>query len=286
MSYQNTILGKIVRDKEEEVSSSKFRSSLKEIKQQAKDTAAALDFAKHVDPRFYQGELPVTRIIAEIKKASPSGGLIRPVYKPDEIAREYVDAGAAALSVLTDKPYFQGSLEDLDLVRRSSLRPILRKDFMIDEYQIYEARAHGSDCILAIVAILEKSKLEDFCGLASELGMASLVEVHDEEELQIALSLNVGAVPRGRPFVEGRHRDLPLLGINNRNLKTLVTDLAVTEKLIQKIPADRLVVSESGLKTRIDIERMQKAGAKAFLIGEHLLKEKDLEKKFKEMCGS
>lgn len=264
------ILDKIVKSKKEELSSAKFRLSLQEIKQKTKDVAPALGFAKHLDPNSFQGELPETRIIAEIKKASPSGGLIRAEYKPDEIAREYIDTGAAALSVLTDGPYFQGSLDDFDRVRSVSRRPMLRKDFMIDEYQIYEARAHGADCILAIVAILEKNKLEDFCGLSSELGMSTLVEVHNEEELNLALQIKLGE---------------PLLGINNRNLKTLVTDLTVSEKLISKIPESRIVVSESGLKTRADIERMMKAGAKAFLIGEHLLREKDLKTKFKEMIG-
>lgn len=274
MSYENTLLEKIVKTKKEEIDSAKFRVSLRDIKKKAKEVAVAIDFAQHLNHDQLQGVLPATRIIAEIKKASPSGGMIRPEYKPDRIAQEYIDAGAAALSVLTDGPYFQGSLEDLAAVRKVSIRPILRKDFMIDEYQIYEARSYGADCILAIVAILEKSKLEDFSGLASDLGMTTIIEVHDEEELQTALDISLGS----------KH-GLPLLGINNRNLKTLVTDLSVTEKLISKIPQKRIVVSESGLKTRTDIERMMKAGAKAFLIGEHLLREKDLKKKFKEMIG-
>lgn len=272
MTYQNTILGKIIDSKKEEVSSAKFRISLKEMKSRAKDVAKALDFAAHLNPDSFKTELPQTRIIAEIKKASPSGGLIRELFQPDRIAQEYIDAGASALSVLTDGPFFQGSLDDFDQVRAISKRPLLRKDFMIDEYQIYEARAHGADCILAIVAVLEMSRLTDFCGLAADLGMATLVEVHDETELQIALNMRA------------THAS-PLLGINNRNLKTLKTDLSTTEKLLPKIPEHRLVVSESGLKTRVDIERMMKAGAKAFLIGEHLLKEKHLGKKFKEMIG-
>ncbi len=278
MTYQNTILGKIIDSKKEEVSSAKFRISLKDMKSRSKDAAKALDFAAHLNPDSFRSELPQTRIIAEIKKASPSGGLIRELFQPDRIAQEYIDAGASALSVLTDGPFFQGSLDDFDSVRAVSKRPLLRKDFMIDEYQIYEARAHGADCILAIVAVLEPSRLADFCGLAEDLGMATLVEVHDELELQTAL--NVGA----SQGVGATHAS-PLLGINNRNLKTLKTDLSTTEKLLPKIPPHRLVVSESGLKTRMDIERMMKAGAKAFLIGEHLLKEKNLGKKFKEMIG-
>jgi len=274
MSLQNNILDKIVAAKREELSSSKFRTPAREIKARAKDAPAALDFAAHLRPDSLRGQLPETRIIAEIKKASPSGGLLRPRYEPERIAREYIDAGAAALSVLTDGPFFQGSLADLDAVRRASSRPLLRKDFTIDDYQIYEARAHGADAILAIVAILEASQLEDFCGLAFELGMAALVEVHDEAELQVALGLRA------------RRGDVaPLLGINNRNLKTLKTDLSTTEALMKKVPAGRLVVSESGLKTRADIERMLKAGAQAFLIGEHLLRERELGTKFKEMIG-
>ncbi len=273
MSHSNTLLEKIVLSKKEEVSSSKFRVSFKEIKNKARDAMRAMDFAAYLKPSF-RGALPATRVIAEIKKASPSGGLICPVFDPVKIAEQYLEAGAAALSVLTDQAYFQGSLKDLTQVRKVSPRPLLRKDFMIDEYQIYEARAYGADCILGIVAILEKSELEDFCGLASQLGMATLVEVHDEKELELALNIKGGAL-----------QELPLLGINNRNLNTLVTDLAITEKLISKIASDRIVVSESGLKNRADIERLQKAGAKAFLMGEHLLREKDLKGKLREILG-
>lgn len=272
MTYQNTILGKIIETKKEELSSAKYRVPLKDVKAKAKDAAKPLDFSAHLDPENYGSQLPTTRIIAEIKKASPSGGMIREKFEPARIAQEYIDAGAAALSVLTDGHYFQGSLHDFDLVRKVSALPMLRKDFMIDEYQIQEARAHGADCILAIVAVLEMSRLEDFCGLSSDLGMCTLIEVHDDAELQVALSLKQKS-PR------------LILGINNRNLKSLVTDLSTTEKLISKIPSDRIVVSESGLKSRGDIERMMKAGAKAFLIGEHLLREKELGKKFKEMIG-
>jgi len=264
------ILDKIVATKKEEVSHAKSKSSLQEVKARAQDAPPALSFLKAFDPK--NTDLPELRVIAEIKKASPSGGVIRPQYEPVRIAGDYLEAGAAALSVLTDSVYFQGSLADLEAVRKVSSRPILRKDFMIDAYQIYEARAAGADCILAIVASLEKNKLEDFVGLASELGMTTLVEVHDGQELQVAL----GVIQKN---------PLSLLGINNRNLKTLVTDLKTTEELMLKVPQGMLVISESGLKTHADLLRMKKSGVGGFLIGEHLLRYSNLKMKFKEIIG-
>jgi len=265
------ILDKIVATKKEEVSHAKSKSPLKDIRSRAQDAPPALSVLDVFDLKKVT-DLPELRVIAEVKKASPSGGLIRAKYDPKKIAEDYLNAGAAALSVLTDSVYFQGSLADLEAVRAISHRPILRKDFTIDPYQIYEARAVGADCILAIVAILEKSKLEDFVGLAAELGMASLIEVHDKTELDIALNL----IPKN---------PLSFLGINNRNLKTLVTDLDTTEQLMNFVPPNTLVISESGLKTHKDLVRMKKTGVKGFLIGEHLLRHADLKGKFREMIG-
>jgi indole-3-glycerol phosphate synthase len=272
MSYKNTILEKIVDAKKQEISSSKFRESFADLRVKAQSAAPTRSFLKALDPEAYQKELPETRIIAEIKKASPSAGLIRSHFDPVQIAHEYLEAGAAALSVLTDPPFFQGSLEHLQAVREMSPRPLLRKDFIIDPYQVYQSRVYGADCILAIVAILEKQQLVDLCELSKEIKMNVLVEIHDEKELEIIL--NVGATGRS-----------PLLGINNRDLKTLKIDLSTTERLMSQIPTEFTVVAESGISNRSDVVRMLKAGVKGLLIGEKLLKAKDIKTKFNEFIG-
>ena len=202
-------------------------------------------------------------MIAEVKKASPSAGMICPDFDPVRIAREYEAAGAACLSVLTDQKFFQGSLLHLQMVRSSVNLPLLRKDFIIDERQIWEAMTHGADAILLIVRILDDKALKHLHGLATGLGLTALVEVHNEAELDRALA--VGA---------------RLIGVNNRDLDTLTVDLGTTERLAAKLAGhveakDKLLVAESGLHTRADVMRVERAGAKAILVGESLLKSKD-----------
>lgn len=207
-------------------------------------------------PRDFGGALAKSRlaIIAEIKRASPSKGDILPGLDPVAIARDYVDSGAAAISVLTDQ-HFKGSLEDLRRVRKAVEIPLLRKDFMFDPYQVYEARAVGADGILLIAAMLEESELRDLAALASELGLAALVEVHNADEFKLAE--RIGA---------------RLIGINNRDLHSFVTDIAVSERLLADYGGDALVVAESGINTPADVRRLHAAGARAFLVGESLLR--------------
>lgn len=211
-------------------------------------------------------------LIAEIKKASPSQGLMRPEFEerfePVDIAKEYRDAGAHALSVLTDQEFFQGSLDYLAAVRDAVDLPALNKEFMVSDIQFYEARAYGADCVLLIVAGLDRIQLEDFFVLATELHLDVLIETHDERELDVVLE----RVPKAR-----------LIGINNRDLKTFSTDLGVTERLAKRIPSDKLIVSESGIHKREDVQRILEAGAHAMLIGESLIRADSIPKKIQEL---
>ncbi|MDM8569712.1 indole-3-glycerol phosphate synthase TrpC, partial [Thiotrichales bacterium HSG1] len=197
-------------------------------------------------------------VIAEIKKASPSKGLLRTNFNPTEIAKSYEQNGAACLSILTDEKFFQGSNEYLSQVHEICPLPILRKDFIIDAYQVYEARVIGADCILLIVAILDDAQLQDLFDLATHLGMDVLVEVHNQKELERALSIN-----------------MRLIGINNRNLKTFDTDIRTTLNLLEQIPKKHIIVSESGIYTPEDIALLSDVGVHTFLIGEAFMKAND-----------
>ena len=207
-----------------------------------------------------------TAIIAEIKKASPSKGLIREDFEPKKIAKEYEEGGATCLSILTDEPFFQGKLEYLDSVRSSCELPILRKDFMIDLYQIYETKAYGGDCILLIVAALDTVQLKDFSQLARELNLDILIEAHSEEELNEALSINS-----------------KLIGINNRDLTTFEVDKNLAIKLARQIPKDVIVVSESGISSREDILSSKEQGIHSFLIGESFMRKPNPGKALKDI---
>ena len=207
-------------------------------------------------------------VIAEVKRSSPSKGNLAPITNPAALAEKYQEAGAAAVSVLTEQRRFGGSLADLDAVRSRIEIPVLRKDFMVDEYQFLEARAHGADIVLLIVAALSKSQLKDFYDLATELGMASLIEVHTQSELESAMDIS----PR-------------IVGVNSRNLKTLEVSASVFEELIPAIPSTVIRVAESGISTRADVAQAQKAGATAILVGESLVKSGDPISAMRELLG-
>lgn len=208
-------------------------------------------------------------IIAEVKRASPSKGALAEITNPLDLARRYEDAGAAVISVLTERRRFGGSLEDLHAVRAGVSIPILRKDFMVDEYQFYEARAAGADVVLLIVAALSKNQLRDYYDLATELGMAALIEVHTHEEVEDALEIN----PR-------------IIGVNARNLKTLEIDLAAFTRLIPEIPDSIIRVAESGISERSEVEIAQAAGARAILVGETLVRSGDPKTKIDALLGT
>lgn len=260
---QASILDKILADKRIEVEIRKAQESLEQVKISAGKAPASRCFASAIG-----GPKSEIRLIAEIKKASPSKGLIRPDFDPVEIAKIYEASGASAISVLTDEKYFQGSLEHLKAVRNAVSLPVLRKDFIIDSYQIYESRTAGADAILLIIAALSHEELAGFMALASDLGMASLVEVHTAEELGTALEINAR-----------------IIGINNRNLQTFKTKLNTTLELAARVTGDRILVSESGIFTRADVEKLMSAGVDAILVGESLMREADPGMKVKELLG-
>jgi indole-3-glycerol phosphate synthase len=244
-----SVLERIIAYKREDVAARKRERPWPAIEAQARAQAP---------PRGFAAALMSTRpaLIAEIKKASPSRGLIRVDFDPSAIARAYADGGAACLSVLTDAPSFQGEDAHLARARAACALPVLRKDFMIDEWQIAESRALGADAILIIMAAVEDELASDLADAARGFGMDALVEVHDEAELERALKLST-----------------PLIGINNRSLQSFETDLATTERLAPLVPSDRLLVSESGIFTPADIARLECAGARAFLVGESLMRQ-------------
>ncbi len=252
-----SILDRIVAYKKEEVAAAKAITPLAEMEARAQAACCIRDFFGALSRKCAKVE---PGLIAEVKKASPSRGLIRPDFDPAAIAKSYERGGAACLSVLTDGPSFQGSPEALIAARAATRLPVLRKDFMVDPYQVAEARAMGADCILVIMACTSDALAGELVLTARAMDMSVLVEVHNEEELERALMLDVW-----------------LIGINNRNLKTFETQLETTEHLAQLIPPGRIIVSESGIFTPSDITRLTRAGASAFLVGESLMRQQDIE---------
>ncbi|MFU8831219.1 MAG: indole-3-glycerol phosphate synthase TrpC, partial [Wenzhouxiangella sp.] len=250
------ILKKILAVKAEEVAAGKAERSLAEIKTRAADQPACRDFAGRLRQR---AATSADAVIAEIKRASPSAGVIRADFDPADIARSYQRGGATCLSVLTDQPFFQGHSDYLVQARAACDLPVLRKDFIIDAWQVWETRALGADALLLIVAALDDARLADLAALGNELGLAVLVEVHDEAELTRAL-----AVPG------------ELIGINNRDLRTFETSLATTERLMPLLGDDCLAVAESGLATSADLARLSACGVNAFLVGETLMRQADV----------
>jgi indole-3-glycerol phosphate synthase len=246
------ILRTILARKAEEIDSRSAVTPLVELRARAADAAPVRPFAAALETTIAAGR---PGVIAEVKRASPSKGLIRPDFDPPAIACSYAAGGASCLSVLTDRDFFQGSEEFLVAARGSCDLPVLRKDFTVDPYQVYEARAIGADCILLIVAALDDTRLAELLGLAYELGMDALVEVHDAAELHRALALPAR-----------------LIGINNRNLRTFETSLETTLGLLGETPADRRVVTESGIHTPQDVARLRSAGVQAFLVGEAFMR--------------
>ena len=253
------ILKKIVAVKHEEVASARRRRSMEAMRADAESRVLTRDFVGALRRRIDAGQAAV---IAEVKKASPSKGVLREDFEPADIAQSYAEGdgtvSAACLSVLTDRQFFQGSVDFLKQARASCELPVLRKDFLVDAYQVYESRAMGADAVLLIAACLEDAQMEDFEAIALDLGMAVLVEVHDGGELDRALKLRT-----------------PLIGINNRNLNTFDVSIETTLGLRPRVPADRLLVTESGIGTQADVVRLREAGVQSFLVGETFMRAPD-----------
>lgn len=249
------ILRRIVAVKHEEIAAAKARRSAASLRAEAQARPDLRGFAAALRSTVTAGR---PAVIAEVKKASPSKGVLREHFVPAEIAASYARHGAACLSVLTDERFFQGSSEYLRQARAACDLPVLRKDFIVDEYQVLEARAMGADCILLIVACLEDAELRDLEACAAALGMDVLVEVHDGVELDRALALKT-----------------PLLGINNRNLRNFDVSLDTTLALLPRVPNERLVITESGILSRADVKRMRSAAVNAFLVGEAFMRAED-----------
>jgi indole-3-glycerol phosphate synthase len=259
------ILEKITTVKHEEVAAARKRKPLALVRADALSRVLTRDFVVALRAKVAAGEAAV---IAEIKKASPSKGVLRADFIPADIAQSYAEFGAACLSVLTDKQFFQGSIDALKQARASCDLPVLRKDFIVDAYQIYESRAMGADAILLIAAILDDAQLADFEAQAQALDMAVLVEVHDRTELHRALKLKT-----------------PLIGINNRNLRTFEVSLDTTLGLLAEVPQDRLLVTESGVVSRADVLRLRAAGVQAFLVGEAFMRAAEPGEALAELFG-
>jgi indole-3-glycerol phosphate synthase len=259
-----TLLDDILNVKRETLQSKKGKRYLQEIRSKILDAEPTRGFNRALSIR--QEGSP--RLIAEIKKASPSKGVIRERFDPVEIAKIYEGGGAAALSILTEEHFFFGKPSYLSEVRRAVSLPILQKDFILDEIQVYEARAWGADAILLIVALLDRRQTKDYFDLARDLNLDVLIEIHTEKEL------------------EGIIEWAPLIGINNRNLKTFVTDLKITFRVLKEVPEDRTVVSESGIRSRKEVEQLYDAGVDAILVGESLMASDRIEEKMKELLGA
>ena len=266
------ILDRILEHKQAELRRKKSRGYLAELKGRIADRPAPSGFI-HALEEAYAADSPA--LIAEVKKASPSQGLMRPefadLYEPVDIANTYKEHGAAAVSVLTDQVFFQGHLEHLAGVKDHVGLPALNKEFMIEDIQFYEARAHGADAVLLIVAALDRVQLEDFYSLAKGLALDVLVETHHESEVDRTLE---------------RIPDATLIGINNRDLKTFSTDLSVTQRLARRIPSEKIIVSESGIHKREDVVQILEAGAKAMLVGESLVRADDIGAKIQDLRGT
>ncbi len=258
------ILDDIVANKKVEIEKLRSYFTPEDFLEKIKGLKAIRDFEKAL---LYDGRNPV-RIIAEVKKASPSRGILKEEFYPFDIARQYELYGAAAISVVTEEKFFKGRFDYLPPICQNLNIPVLRKDFIIDDLQVYETRAAGADAILLIVALLGKERLKELMSLSAELKMPALVEVHNEEELEVALNA-----------------DARIIGVNNRDLKTFKTDINTTVRLAPYVPKDKILVSESGIDTFEDIMLLMENGANAFLIGETLMKEKDIGKKLKELRG-
>lgn len=252
MKTSSDVLNKIMQHKAEEVAFTKRKISLADQKAVADDQASTRGFVNALQQKLQQNK---SAVIAEVKKASPSKGIIRPNFDPQQIAESYAEHGAACLSVLTDEEFFKGHMDYMKIARSACELPVLRKDFMLDDYQVFEARANGADCILLIVAALEDGLMQDLAGRANELGMDVLVEVHDATELERGLKL-----------------EQPMIGINNRDLRNFTTSLNTTIDLLVSIPEDRIVVTESGIHHLEDVELMRRHHVNTFLVGEAFMR--------------
>ena len=261
-----TILERILQVKRGEIAAARARVPMDEIEAKARAAPPARDFVGALRAKIAAG---VPAVIAEIKKASPSKGLLRQNFDPAAIARSYEQAGAACMSVLTDREFFQGSPDDLAKARNAAALPVLRKDFIVEPYQVYESRAMGADCILLIVACLARQDMQGLEALARELGLAVLVEVHSAPELEAALTLKT-----------------PLIGVNNRDLRTFETRLETTLELLPRAGEGRIVVSESGIGSAEDVARLQRAGVQGFLVGESFMRAPDPGAALQNIFGS
>ncbi|GAB4541729.1 MAG: indole-3-glycerol phosphate synthase TrpC [Thermodesulfovibrionia bacterium] len=257
------MLEEILRNKREEIKERKMSVSLRELKDRARDAQPTRNLKDAIKRKG--GPL---RLIAEVKRASPSSGIIRTDFNLNEILSIYEERGVDAISILTDERFFGGRIDYLNIAKKLTTRPTIRKDFIIDDYQLYESRVHGADGVLLIVSALERSQLIDLMGIAKELSLDCLIEVHDYRELDTAL-----------------YCDAEIIGINNRNLKTLRIDLDTTFELIKDMPDDRVIVSESGIETRGDVERIEATRVDAILVGTSLMKSRDISKKIDELRG-
>ncbi len=255
------VLQKIVTEKSKRLNQIKISVPLNELKDRLRDVEKARDFKSAIKRNSER-----IRLIAEIKKASPSKGIIRKDFDPIKIASIYNEKPVSAISVLTEEDFFHGNLSYIELVKNVTSKPVLRKDFIFDEYQIYESRANHADAILLIGSILEKNQAEEYLHMSKEMGLSVLFEVHDDDDLEKALLIKAD-----------------IIGINNRNLKTLKIDLSTTLRLKRHIPEDRVVVSESGIRDRTDILKLQDAGVDAVLIGTSIMEAKDIGKKIDEL---